>query len=281
MNIIEPQNLKEVLEIKRNNPEVVILDGGTDLLAQWSSGFQRPETVISIAGLTELNDICIKEKYLVIGAGVKHSSIENSELIIKHVPILSVAAATIGAPAIRNMGTVGGNIANGSPAADLPPALLVHDSIINLASKDNSRSIALKDFYKGYKELDLRPDEIIVSISVPVLDNKAVSRFRKIGSRKSQTISKVCLGALAVLEDGAIKKIRLAAGSVGPYPQRLYATEKLLESAELTEKLIEQSAKSAASEVSPIDDVRSTAEYRSYALGALVADFIRNLISGQ
>ncbi|MGB9600219.1 MAG: FAD binding domain-containing protein [Myxococcota bacterium] len=276
MNIFTPNKLKELLELKNRYKDGVILSGGTDLLAQWHNSKSVPQNIISISALSELSFIREDKNIVEIGAATTHSEISNNKIILKRLPVLSIAASTIGAPAIRNMGTIGGNIANASPAADLPPVLLIYDATLILASTGGNREIKISEFYRGYKLTALKPDEIIYSIKIPIPPENCYIDFYKLGTRRAQSIAKLSLAGLIRKEKKGIEIIRLAAGSVAPIPIRLYETEKYLQGKILTRSVISIACDILLKYLKPITDVRSTEEYRRFALKNLLIKFLNN-----
>lgn len=274
MNVLIPTNLKELLETRSKHTDAILLAGGTDLLSQWHNSKTHPEKVISLSRIKELSFIKEEKNYIEIGALTNHACICSDKIIKKHFPVLSYAASTIGAPAIRNMGTIGGNIANASPAADLPPVLLILDSTLTLVTTNGSREIKLSEFYRGYKTTVLLPDEIIYSIKIPILPSGIHTEFFKIGTRRAQSIAKVSLAGLIKKDKKGIETIRLAAGSVAPIPTRLYETERFLTGKVLTRSVIASACDITLKYLKPISDVRSTDEYRKMALKNLLTKFL-------
>ncbi len=199
------------------------------------------------------------------------------EIISREFPLLSTAASWTGGIANQNRGTLGGNIANASPAADSLPALLVYDAELTLTSARGERCLAYRNFHTSYKKTALAADELIRNISLPRRFAGYSSYARKVGARNAQAISKVCLAALGQISDGAIRDVRLALGSVAPVPLRLQATEQLLTGKKIERSLIDAARKSVVSEIRPIDDIRSTARYRAAVAANIVAEFLGKL----
>lgn len=274
MKIYTPMSIKELLEIKSKSPNAVVIAGGTDLMAQFHNNKELPSELISISNLKELLFIKEENGYIEIGALITHSEIASSRLIGKKVPALSYAASTVGAPAIRNMGTIGGNIANASPAADLPPPLLSLDASLVLISRDSSREIKLYEFYRGYKNTALKNDEIIFSVKVPIPSSDDFVEFYKVGMRKAQSIAKLSLAAFIRQSRKGINVVRIAAGSVAPTPVRLFEVEKYLTQKTLTRSTIAGSCDILLRYLKPITDVRSTEDYRKTALRNLLIRFL-------
>jgi len=193
--------------------------------------------------------------------------------------MLCQAASETGGLAIQNRGTLGGNIANASPAADSPPALLAYNAELELLSVRGSRWVPYQSFHTGYKQMIMQPDELLARIRLPRLWPDLQHYYRKVGTRKAQAISKVCLAATARINEGVIEVIRIALGSVAPVPLRCLKTEDTLRGARLDEGTIEQAKIELAREIAPIDDIRSTRNYRLKVSINVLEDFLRQLVA--
>ncbi len=200
-----------------------------------------------------------------------------NEIILREFPLLALAASWTGGIANQNRGTLGGNIANASPAADSLPALLVYDAELTLVSVRGERRVPYRTFHMGYKKTALAADELIRDISLPRKFAGYIAHARKVGARNAQAISKVCLAALGQVSNGTIRDVRLALGSVAPVPLRLGETEQLLTGGKIELSLINAARKSVIQEIRPIDDIRSTARYRASVAANLVAEFVEKL----
>jgi carbon-monoxide dehydrogenase medium subunit len=237
--------------------------GGTDLMVQITGELaEPPERVLDLWRLDELRGIRLDGPGLVVGALTTYTEIRRSALIADHLPSLAEAAATIGAAQIQNRGTIGGNIVNASPAGDTLPVLLATDARIVLGSARGEREVDAADFWTGYRTTARATDELVLRLRIPLPAGRTI-RFRKVGTRRAQAISKVVL-ALAWQTDasGAWRDVRFALGSVAATPIRALATEAVLEGGVPGRDLADRAAASVASEIQPIDDVRSTADYR-------------------
>ena len=188
--------------------------------------------------------------------------------------MLCQAAKETGGIAIQNRGTLGGNIVNGSPAADSPPALLAYDAEIELVSKAGARRIPYSKFHSGYKQMDIRPDELLSAIHLPRLRGDRIHYYRKVGTRKAQAISKICFAGVAEVKGNAVTRVRIALGSVAPIPIRCERTEAVLVDQSLNAETIERAASTLAAEIAPIDDIRSTRDYRLQVSSNLLRDFL-------
>ncbi len=217
---------------------------------------------------------------LVLGALTTYTDIRRSPLCREHVPSLVEAAATIGAAQIQNRGTLGGNIANASPAGDTLPVLLAADAVFVLGSERGERDVPAADFWTAYRRTALAPDELLLRIRIPLATDREM-RFRKIGTRRAQSISKVVLAAawrsdaVAVVPRGAWRDVRVALGSVAATPIRARATEAALEGRAPTPETADLAAETLAGELSPIEDVRSTAEYRRLVAARVLHRIVR------
>lgn len=256
--------------------------GATDFCVETAAGAAPPPAVMDISRLSELRGIRMEEGTLVLGGGVTFAELAFDRGAGQAAPSLVAAATLVGAPAVRNRATLAGNIVTGSPCADSVPPLLTLDAEVVLAGAAGERRVPLADFYKGYRETVMRPDELLVAVRVPPRPAGAILSFRKAGARRAQSIAKASLAARARIDDrGALRDVRLAAGSVAPTAILLPRTASLLEGAPFAAadrpELMARAAESAADEVVPIDDVRSTAAYRRRVIGNLVARFLAEL----
>ena len=223
-----------------------------------------------------MRGIAVEGDAITLGALTTYTEIRRSALCREHLPALVEAAATIGAAQIQNRGTLGGNIANASPAGDTLPVLLALDASFVCGSARGERTIPSQAFWTGYRVTALAPDELVVRVRVPLAAGRE-TRFRKVGTRRAQSISKVVL-ALSYLDAGPPTPwtgVRLALGSVAPTPIRATATEAALEGRPPTPETADRAAETLAAELHPIDDVRSTAEYRRLVAARVLHRLIR------
>ncbi|MEO6350382.1 MAG: xanthine dehydrogenase family protein subunit M [Candidatus Limnocylindrales bacterium] len=250
--------------------------GGTDLMVQITGELAPPpERVLDIWRLGELRGISADEGALTIGALTTYTELRNSEVCRDNVPALVAAAATIGAAQIQNRGTLGGNIVNASPAGDTLPVLLALDAEIVLGSASSERTVAAKDFWPSYRQTARRSDELVLRVRIPLPRGRQVV-FRKIGTRRAQAISKVVM-ALAWREDAGVwRDVRVALGSVAATPIRARETEGVLEGAAPRKETADHAAATIAKEIHPIDDVRSTAEYRRVVTARVLHRLLRD-----
>lgn len=238
--------------------------GGTDLLVQITGELgEPPDRVLDIWHLDELRGIRMESNALVLGALTTYTEMRRSPLIAEFLPAFAEAAATIGAAQIQNRGTIGGNVVNASPAGDMLPLLLACDARLVAGTAAGERWVAAREFWPAYRRTALAPNELLLRISIPLVSERQL-RFRKIGTRRAQAISKVVMALAWRADEGAgtWREVRLALGSVAPTPIRVPRTEAVLEGSAASEATADRAASTLASELNPIDDVRSSADYR-------------------
>jgi len=278
--LVSPGSLHAVLSLMAGEPaQWLPIAGGTDVMVLYSAGKLPGRKLVNIWNIPELQQIEVFPDSISIGAACTYTALRNHETVSREFPLLDTAASWTGGIANQNRGTLGGNIANASPAADSLPALLVYGAELTLVSVRGERRVDYRNFHTGYKQTVLAADELIRDISLPRRFSGYLSHARKAGARNAQAISKVCLAALGQMANGAIRDVRLALGSVAPVPLRLAETERLLAGKHIEPSLIATVKKSVPWEISPIDDIRSTARYRAAVAGNLVAEFLEMLAS--
>lgn len=279
--LITPARLDEALQLIANEPGVWRpFAGGTDLMVLLEAGKLAHNKYLNLWALQELRGITATDEKIVIGALTTYTEIRNHELLQSEFPMLCQAASETGGLAIQNRGTLGGNIANASPAADSPPALLAYDATLEIISLSGVRRVSYRDFHQSYKKMDLRPDELIARIHLPRNTLRGIQYYRKVGTRKAQAISKVCFAAIGyVNSDSAITDVRLALGSVAPIPLRCVETEAFLKGKKIDHETIAAGQNALAGEMSPISDIRSTRDYRLRVSLNLLHDFLAGLLS--
>ena len=242
-------SLGEALSILRDDQWTPIA-GATDLYVALNFGTLEPRRFLDIWAVNELRDISMKGTTLVIGALATYTSLIRSPLVARHLPMLVDASRQVGGPQIQNRGTVGGNVANASPAGDSLPVLAAVDAVIVLRSADAERRVPISKFYTGYRKTVMQPSELIVAIEIPPVEGR--QWFRKVGTRAAQAISKIVVAGVRA------KAPRIAFGSVAPTVVRVPETERALAAG----ATIDEAAQILSREIKPIDDLRSTAEYR-------------------
>jgi xanthine dehydrogenase small subunit len=270
-----PRQLSEAYQLLTDGARRPIA-GGTDLMVQITGELgEPPERVLDIWYLDELRGIRVDGDALVLGALTTYTEIRRSPIVAEFLPALAEAAATIGAAQIQNRGTLGGNVANASPAGDTLPILLATDARIVLGSARGERSVAADEFWTAYRETARADDELVLRIRIPLAPNREM-RFRKIGTRRAQAISKVVM-ALAWRPERTQRwtDVRLALGSIAATPVRVPRTEAVLEGAAPDRATADRAAETLAGEIHPIDDVRSTADYRRAVASRVLHRLIR------
>src|SRR6266540_6823517 len=274
-----PASLREALDDLAQHPDARPFAGGTDLMVVLEAGHLPPGRYVSLQNCREL--LGVEEETgggVAIGALTTYTEIRNSALLGIRYPMLPLAASETGGLATQNRGTIGGNIANASPAADTPPALLVYDAELELMSSSGTRWVPYQTFHTGYKTMIMQPDELLAHVRLPRLWPDLQHYYRKVGTRKAQAISKVCLAATARVKEGTVDHLRIALGSIAPIPLRCLKTEEELRGKSLDENIIEKAKAVLGREIVPIDDIRSTKSYRSRVSLNLLEDFLRQLI---
>ena len=259
---------------------VTPIAGGTDVMVRITGEIgDPPGRMVDLSRVAELRGVAVDGGAVVIGAATTYTQIRRSDACREHLPALVEAAATIGAAQIQNRGTLGGNIANASPAGDTLPVLLALDAAIVVGGPRGERTIPAVDFWVAYRRTALASDELILRVRIPVAGGRE-ARFRKIGTRRAQAISKVVL-AMAWRESrlaptGRWTEVRVALGSVADRPIRATATEAVLEGSTPNPETADAAAEALAAEIHPIDDVRSTADYRRVVAARALHRMIRD-----
>ena len=252
------KDLQDALNFKAMHPNAHILAGGTDFMLAFRAGSIN-QYILNILPISELKGITTENNKISIGALTNYTTIINSPILQKQLPILVTVAKTIGAKQIQNRGTIGGNVANASPAGDSLPVLLALDCELEIQSKTRGkRIIPIAKFFKGYRSLDLQDDEILTRLWLSPQREDEHLFFRKIGTRKAQSISKVSFCGKLQIVDGIVKNARIAFGSVAATPIRCYHTENALLNKPINPNVVE----SLDQDIQPISDIRSTASYR-------------------
>ena len=260
LDLRRPASLGEALGTLRDEPRTP-LAGATDLYVALNFGTLETSRFLDLWALDELRGISLRDDTLVLGALVTYTALIRSPLVAARLPMLVEAAQLVGGRQIQNRGTLGGNIANASPAGDSLPVLAAADALLVLRSADAERRVPITGFYTGYRKSVLRPDELIVAVEVPPVEGR--QHFRKVGTRAAQAISKVVFAGVR----GAVP--RVAFGSVAPVVLRARATERALAEG----AAIEEAVRILEGEIAPIDDFRSTAAYRRRVAGNLLRRF--------
>lgn len=264
--LIAPKNLEHALSLI--GEEWKPFAGGTDLMVLFEAGKLPHKKFVSIWGLPELRGIVVSPEYVTLGALTTYTQVQRDAVLRREFPLVVQAASETGGVATQNRGTLGGNIVNASPAADSPPALLVYDAELELVSKSGSRWVPYATFHTGYKQMILRPDELVSRIRLPRGREGWTDYYRKVGTRRAQAISKVCFAGALRKEGGRIVDVRIALGSVAPVVIRCRQTEDAIK------RDPETARATLTREIVPIDDVRSSSEYRRRVAANLLTDFL-------
>jgi CO/xanthine dehydrogenase FAD-binding subunit len=236
--------------------------GGTDLMVLLNAGHLPAARFLDLSRCQELRGIQESTTELAFGALTTFTELRDCQAVHRHCPNLVKSARLTGALAIQNRGTLGGNIVNASPAADTPPSLLAYGAEVELVSQRGTRRVAYEAFHRGYKQMDLAPDELLLRVIVPKPAGRTFHFYRKVGTRQAQAISKICLAAFARLEGGAVAEFRVGLGSVAPVPARARHAEAVILGKPLGALPLEEARTALLQDLSPIDDIRSTAHYR-------------------
>ena len=248
--------------------------GGTDVMVGLAQGTVDADTILlDLWGLDELHGIHIVDDAIVLGALTTYAELRRSPAVREHLPVLAEMAAMVGAAQIQNRGTLGGNIVNASPAGDAPPLLLALDADFVLGSVRRERTVPAAAFWTGYRTTARRADELLLRVVIPLVPDRGV-RFRKVGTRRAQSIARVSVALAWRESDGTWRDVRIGLGSLAERPVRAPRTEAVLEGARPTAGTAELAAQTIAAEIHPIDDVRSTADYRR----AVTARVLRRMV---
>lgn len=274
---IRPASLDEALSARAEHPDYMILCGGTDLLVAGNKQ-DHPPGIIDLFGLPKLVGLKIRgDGSIRIGAATTYSDILDSELARRELSALCAASREIGALQIQARGTIGGNIATSSPVGDSLPVLLALDAFIEVGSRESRRLVPYEEFCTGYRTIDLAHDELIIAVHIPARTPGLRQLWRKVGPRKAQSISKVMVAAALHVQDGAIVEARIGLGAVAARPVRAHATERAILGKPPGTETAEAARAALASEITPIDDIRSSARYRMRVTQNIVARMIVEL----
>ncbi|MGB8321320.1 MAG: FAD binding domain-containing protein [Candidatus Acidiferrum sp.] len=276
--LVVPRSLGDALALMANNPgEWMPIAGGTDVMVLYAAGKLLGRKLVSVFSYPEMRGISVEPAEIRIGAACTYTDLRQHPVVANEFSLLTRSAAWTGGIANQNRGTLGGNIANASPAGDSLPVLLAYDADLILVSARGERRIPYRTFHTGYKKSLLGPDELIQTVCLRREFPNCVAYSKKVGARSAQAISKVFLAGVGRVVDGTIESVRLAAGSVGPIPLRLYKTEAALSNQVASDATFENAKRILQHEVQPIDDIRSSARYRSVVLGNLLREFLSSL----
>jgi CO/xanthine dehydrogenase FAD-binding subunit len=271
--LVAPGSLAAVLDLLAAEPGVwTPIAGGTEIMVAYAAGRLNAPRLVSLWGIADLRFIEARDDSIAIGAGIPFIDLRRHPLVALELPLLAMASAWIGSIANQSRATLGGNLVNGSPAADSSPALLAYDAEIEMISAHGRRRIPYHQFHTGYKRSALAADELLYAVHLPRRFTRHRQYLRKVGTRRAMAISKVALAATTLLDHGRIREIRLAAASLAPYPLRLFETEKSLLGKPIDKDTIASACETIRAEAQPIDDIRSTAEYRQRVAANLLEE---------
>jgi len=276
-DLVAPSSLSEALKLVADQARPIA--GGTDIMVLFEAGKLPYRKLVSLWRIPELRGIVAGETHVTLGALVTYTEIQQSVIMQREFPLLIKAASWTGAVATQNRGTLAGNIANASPAADSPPALLVYDAEIELLSAGGARRVPYAGFHTGYKTSVMRSDEIIGHIRLPRATVDCAQYLRKVGARRAQAIAKVALAGLAKVSGGVVERMRIALASVAPMPIRCTETEAAVVGRKLDRVAINDAKRRIALEISPISDIRSTLDYRRRVTTNLLEEFLEMLLA--
>ena len=276
MEVLRPSAPKDAVRMLERHPNAIPLAGGTDFMVAWNAGELNGKTVLDLSALKDWTRIRALKSGLRFGSLVNHWQIQKNPRVQKAFPLLVDACGTIGGAQIQIRGTLGGNIANASPAGDSFPALAVYEALIRTVSPQGERTIPFSEIFTGVKKTSLGPSELIEAIEIPCLTSRPRrQKFWKVGTRAASAISKtVASGLLWLKRDGSVRELRFALGSMAPTVRRLRSVEAFVVGKKPTGKMLDQACALLEKDVSPIDDIRSTAEYRMEVSKNLLRSFL-------
>ncbi len=255
-----PQNEKQLATILAQHPDAVIWAGGTDLGLEISQQFKQFKVLVSLHKITTLTEVSENDSEVRFGAMVSYSNAQS--VLEQEFPSFAHLLERIGSRQIRNLGTLGGNVANGSPIGDTPPVFFALDARVEIASSLGVREIAIEDFFKGYKQTDLKAGEYLKSIVVPKLESQQSLYVFKVSKRKEDDISAVLMAVRIELDGKTIKEARVACGGMAATPLRALKTEAMLNGQSCELSTFEKASLKIPRDYSPIKDVRASKEYR-------------------
>jgi len=273
---VRAESTEQLLELLER-PGATILCGGTDLVVRMRKGLVDPPLLVDVSRLALLRGIREEDGQIVLGAAATEAELLRSDVVRKRLPLLAAVLEQLGSVQIRSRGTLGGNLVNASPAADSAVPLLLYEAEMVLASREGYRRMPLEEFLVGPGKTQLRAGEFVQEIRIQPVDGEPIVRFHKIGRRRALTIAIASVGMLAGVEAGKVSWLRLAAGSVAPRVLRLRAVEQAVAGGAVDASLAAHAGELARAAVSPIDDVRGSADYRRAVVGDLVSTFIADL----
>jgi carbon-monoxide dehydrogenase medium subunit len=277
---LRPKSVQEAVSLLSEYREKVkVVSGGTDFLMQLKRGEVMPESLISLGEIRELDFIKYEEMNgLRVGALTTIVNITNSSLIKSKFSILAQAAGMLGTPAIRNQATLGGNLCNAAPSADMAPPLLVLGAMAKIVGMEGEKIVPLEDFFVGPGQMILGQDHLLTEIQMPNLSPHSGGAYLKQKRRQGADLAVVGVAALAVMEGEVLKDIKIALGAVAPTPIRAKKAEDILRGKKVDQKLLEKCGQAASNQAKPINDIRGSAEYRRELVAVLAKRAITQAI---
>jgi CO/xanthine dehydrogenase FAD-binding subunit len=277
-HLIAPGSLDAVLALLAEAPgQWTPIAGGTELMVAHAAGKLNAYKLVSLWGIPGLRSIAAAKDSLMIGACTTFRDLRLNNTIAAEFPLVAKAASWIGTIANQSRATIGGNLVNGSPAADSSPALLVYDAEVELISLRGRRRVPYCEFHTGYKSSVLALDELVYAVHLPRRFVRYRQYLRKVGTRRAMAISKVALAGSVLVDAGIVTDVRLAAASLAPFPARLRKTEAVVLGKAIGKDAIRNARETLLAEAQPIDDIRSTAEYRKHVAANLLEEFLSEL----
>ena len=270
----QPETIEAATRLLKKLPSCKVIGGGTDLVPRMKQRIIEPEHLVNIKKIPELVGIKQTEYGIWIGAATKLRTIEKSQLIKEKIPLQFLATKTIGSVQIRNMGTLGGNVCNASPAADGALGLLTQDALTHISGANGKRTIPINTFFTGPNTTVLDKDEIVTGFSVPLPEDNTGYHFISIG-RMALDISTISIAVTITKKNCKATKVRIALGSVAPTPLRLPIVEDYLKDKDLTTKLIKKAATMVSNDIKPITDIRASAKYRKEAAKGMAMEALK------
>jgi CO/xanthine dehydrogenase FAD-binding subunit len=271
-----PKSLGEACDLLWHCKEKAkVIAGGTDLVIALRNGDSKPECLIDITQIPELQGIEEKEGVITIGAAVTHSSVASSRVVQRYGRVLSDAASEIGSPQIRNLGTIGGNIINASPAADTVPPLIVLNAIGMIASKEGTREVPVPGLFRGPYKTHLKSHEILVKIVFPILSPGMKTSFVRLARREAMAIARMSVAIILQTKNDQIEDIRVAVGAVTPAPQRMFEVEAILRGESFHEEILKRSSRKLSEEMIHSSGIRPSTCYKAPVLEALYGRALR------
>lgn len=275
MRVVRPRTVSEAVALFARHPDAVPLAGGTDFMVGWNLGGANGRLVLDLSALSSWRRIRPSESGLTLGSLATHWQLQNHEDVIKQLPLLVASCRTIGGRQIQTRGTLGGNIANASPAGDTFPALAVYDAVVRLRSSSGTRHVPFLDVFRGVKQTTLAEGELIAAIDVPAAGRPSRMMFRKVGTRQASAISKtVAAGLLWLRRDGTVRELRFALGSMAQTVRRLSSVENFVVGRRPSPAVVAKATSLLEADVDPIDDLRSSRAYRLQVSKNLLRGFL-------